>query len=163
MCNLLLGPLQPLSKRKALETEPSTSAPAKRTKVNGNSSDSSDTARKNNKVEEVQPRDIALSTRKEDSLLKRKEIFKDGVAEGREKSLGESVREKRLRMLVLAEESDEDMLEQDEASANPKSNGEGKERSGVKAAAEMSMKNDSHAVGFANAGPAGIGKTVMEK
>jgi len=66
-------------------------------------------------------------------------------------------------VLVLGDESDEDMLERDEAPASPKSNGEGKKVSGVKVAAEMSLKNDSHAVGFAKTGLAGSGKKVVGK
>jgi len=66
-------------------------------------------------------------------------------------------------VLVLEDESDEDMLEQDETSASPKSDGEGKKLSRVKAAAEMSMKNDSHVVGLAKTGPVGSGKKVMGK
>jgi len=67
--HLFLKILQNLSKSKALEMEPSTSTPSKRTKLHGNPSDSSAMARKNNKAEEVQPRDIALTTRKEDLPL----------------------------------------------------------------------------------------------
>lgn len=155
--------LQTLSKRKALETEPSTSTPVKRARLHG---DLSDMPRKNNRAEEVQPKDI---TRKEDSPLKRKEIVKDGEREGREKTPRASgmVTEKRPRMLVLGDESDEDMLEQDEVqwtAASLKSDEKWKKLSGVKVAAEMSMKNDSHAaVCLAKTGPAGTGKQVMVK
>lgn len=79
-----LAVMQQQSKRKASETEPSTSAPAKRTKLHDVISDSSDKTGHDNRAVES---NVALSMRREDSPLKRKEILQDGEGEGREKSL----------------------------------------------------------------------------
>lgn len=68
-------------------------------------SDSSDKTGHDNRAVES---NVALSMRREDSPLKRKEILQDGEGEGREKSLPVTVRGKRPRVLRLNDDSDSD-------------------------------------------------------